>query len=70
MRRRSAPRRGRRPSADIGTLLGITAFAVAILGDITQTWGVMLAGLGYGIIEALMTALLGCASTHIVTFIA
>ena len=50
--------------------MGIKAFAVAILGGITQTWGVMLAGLGYGIIEALMTALLGCASTHIVTFIA
>ena len=55
-------------SADMGTLFGIKAFAVAILGGLTHTWGVMLAGLGYGIIEALITALLGSAYTHIVTF--
>jgi branched-chain amino acid transport system permease protein len=55
-------------SADMGTLFGIKAFAVAILGGITHTWGVMLAGLGYGIVEALITALFGSSYTHIVTF--
>ena len=40
----------------MGTLFGIKAFAVAILGGITSAWGVMLAGLAYGLIEALVTA--------------
>jgi branched-chain amino acid transport system permease protein len=55
-------------SADMGTLFGVKAFAVAILGGLTHTWGVMLAGLGYGLVEALITALLGSSYTHIVTF--
>jgi branched-chain amino acid transport system permease protein len=55
-------------SADMGTLFGIKAFAVAIVGGLTHTWGVMLAGLGYGIVEALITAVLGSSYTHIVTF--
>ena len=55
-------------SADMGTLFGIKAFAVAIVGGLTHPWGVMLAGLGYGIVEALITAVLGSAYTHIVTF--
>ena len=40
----------------MGTLFGIKAFAVAILGGITSASGVMLAGLAYGLIEALVTA--------------
>jgi len=55
-------------SADMGTLFGIKAFAVAIVGGITHTWGVMLAGLAYGIVEALITAVLGSSYTQIVTF--
>ena len=43
--------------SDMGTLFGIKAFAVAILGGITSASGVMLAGLLYGLIEALVTAL-------------
>src|SRR3954470_13241864 len=39
--------------SDMGTLFGIKAFAVAILGGITSASGVMLAGLAYGLIEAL-----------------
>ena len=52
----------------MGTLFGIKAFAVAILGGISSAWGVMLAGLIYGVIEALVTALLGSTYTQIVTF--
>lgn len=55
-------------SSDMGTLFGIKAFAVAILGGITSAWGVMLAGCCYGIIEALITALFGSPYTQIVTF--
>jgi branched-chain amino acid transport system permease protein len=55
-------------SADMGTLFGIKAFAVAILGGMTSAWGVMLAGCCYGIMEALITALFGSAYTQIVTF--
>jgi branched-chain amino acid transport system permease protein len=54
--------------SDMGTLFGIKAFAVAILGGITSAWGVMLAGLIYGLTEALVTAFLGSVYTQIVAF--
>jgi branched-chain amino acid transport system permease protein len=54
--------------SDMGTVFGLKAFAVAILGGITSAWGVMLAGLMFGVVEALTTALLGSAYTQIVTF--
>src|SRR5256714_8774558 len=55
-------------SSTMGTLFGIKAFAVAILGGIGHAWGVVLAGLIYGLTEALITALLGSIYTQIVTF--
>lgn len=55
-------------NSDMGTLFGIKAFAVAILGGITSAWGVMLAGLAYGLIEALVTAFAGSVYTQIVAF--
>jgi branched-chain amino acid transport system permease protein len=55
-------------NSEMGTLFGIKAFAVAILGGITSAWGVMLAGLLYGLIEALVTASLGSTYTQIVAF--
>jgi branched-chain amino acid transport system permease protein len=55
-------------NSDMGTLFGIKAFAVAILGGITSAWGVMLAGLIYGLIEALVTAFFGSTYTQIVVF--
>lgn len=54
--------------SDMGTLFGIKAFAVAILGGITSAWGVVLAGLAYGLIEALVTAFFGSVYTQIVAF--
>jgi branched-chain amino acid transport system permease protein len=54
--------------SDMGTLFGLKAFAVAILGGITSAWGVMLAGLLFGVVEALITALAGSAYTQILTF--
>jgi branched-chain amino acid transport system permease protein len=54
--------------SDMGTLFGIKAFAVAILGGITSASGVMLAGLIYGLIEALVTAFAGSTYTQIAAF--
>jgi branched-chain amino acid transport system permease protein len=54
--------------SDMGTLFGIKAFAVAILGGITSAWGVMLAGLVYGLLEAMVTAFFGSTYTQIVVF--
>jgi branched-chain amino acid transport system permease protein len=55
-------------SSTMGTLFGIKAFAVAILGGLGNAWGVVLAGLFYGVAEALIIALLGSTYSQIVTF--
>ena len=57
-------------TAEMGTLFGIKAFAVAIVGGIASAPGVVVAGLVYGIVEALATALIGSSSTQIVVFAA
>ena len=54
--------------SDMGTLFGLKAFAVAILGGIGSAWGVMIAGLLFGVAEGLVTALLGSAYTQLLTF--
>lgn len=54
--------------ATMGTLFGIKAFAVAILGGIMSAWGVMIAGILFGITEALVTTLFGSVYTQIVMF--
>jgi branched-chain amino acid transport system permease protein len=54
--------------SDMGTLFGLKAFAVAILGGITSAWGVMIAGLIFGTVEAMVTATLGSGYTQIITF--
>jgi branched-chain amino acid transport system permease protein len=55
---------------DMGTLFGIKAFAVAILGGLTNPWGVVIAGLVYGLVEAFATTWLGSSSTQMITFAA
>src|SRR5258706_14801321 len=54
--------------SDMGTVFGLKAFAVAILGGITSARGVMLAGLIFGLTESLITALLGSSYTQILSF--
>ena len=54
--------------SDMGTVFGLKAFAVAILGGIGSAWGVMLAGLLFGVVEAMITSLLGSTYTQILTF--
>lgn len=55
-------------SSTMGTLFGIKAFAVAILGGISNPWGVMIAGILYGVAEQTITASFGSAYTQIATF--
>ncbi|MYZ43072.1 branched-chain amino acid ABC transporter permease [Schauerella aestuarii] len=55
-------------NADMGTLFGLKAFAVAILGGITSAWGVMIAGLLFGLAEGLITVTLGSSYTQMITF--
>jgi branched-chain amino acid transport system permease protein len=55
-------------SSTMGTLFGIKAFAVAILGGMSSAWGVVLAGLIYGVAEALITTAMGSTYTQIATF--
>jgi branched-chain amino acid transport system permease protein len=55
-------------AADLGTLFGIKAFAVAILGGITSARGVVIAGFIYGLTEALVTSFVGSSYTNILAF--
>ncbi|MDM0012593.1 branched-chain amino acid ABC transporter permease [Variovorax sp. J22P168] len=55
-------------NADMGTLFGLKAFAVAILGGISSPWGVMVAGLLFGILESLIGSTLGSSYTQILSF--
>lgn len=55
-------------SAEMGTLFGLKAFAVAILGGITSASGVIIAGLLFGIVEAVVTVYVGSAFTQIISF--
>lgn len=54
--------------SDMGTLFGLKAFAVAILGGMGSAWGVMLAGLIFGVTESLITAFVGSGYTQILSF--
>jgi branched-chain amino acid transport system permease protein len=56
-------------SSTMGTLFGIKAFAVAILGGMGNAWGVVMAGLIYGVAEALITTAMGSTYTQIGTFV-
>lgn len=53
---------------DMGVVLGLKAFAVAILGGLGNAWGIVAAGLLFGMAEAAVTLSLGSGFTQIVTF--
>ena len=55
-------------SATMGTLLGLKAFAAAIIGGLGNPWGVMVAGVGYGVVESLAAGLFGGSYREIVGF--
>ena len=55
-------------SATMGTLLGLKAFATAIIGGLGSPWGIMVAGVVYGVVESLAAGLLGGSYREIVGF--
>lgn len=55
-------------SATMGTLLGLKAFAAAIIGGLGNPWGVMVAGVAYGVVESLAAGLFGGSYREIVGF--
>jgi branched-chain amino acid transport system permease protein len=55
-------------SSDMGTMFGLKAFAAAIIGGLGSAWGVMLAGLCLGLVEAFVTTMMGSVYTQIMTF--
>lgn len=54
--------------SEMGVLFGLKAFAVAILGGMTSASGILLAGLIYGVVEALTTTYFGSSFTAIAVF--
>jgi branched-chain amino acid transport system permease protein len=55
-------------SAGMGTLLGLKAFATAIIGGLTNPWGIVIAGVLYGIGESLAAGYLGGSYREIIGF--
>jgi branched-chain amino acid transport system permease protein len=55
-------------SATMGTTIGLKAFAVAIIGGIESPRGIVVAGLLYGIFEAIVAGFLGTGVREILGF--
>lgn len=55
-------------SATMGTIIGLKAFAVAIIGGIESPSGIIVAGLLYGVFESLVAGLLGTGGREILGF--
>jgi branched-chain amino acid transport system permease protein len=53
---------------DMGVVLGLKAFAVAILGGLKNPWGIMTAGVLFGVVEATSASVLGSGYTQMLTF--
>jgi branched-chain amino acid transport system permease protein len=55
-------------SASMGLTLGLKGFAVAIIGGITSAPGVVVAGLGFGVMEKFVEGYISTAAREIVGF--
>jgi len=55
-------------SATMGTIIGLKAFAVAIIGGLGSAPGILVAGLGYGLVEALVAGYASTGAREIVGF--
>jgi branched-chain amino acid transport system permease protein len=55
-------------SATMGTTIGLKAFAVAIIGGMESAGGILVAGLLYGIVEAIVAGYLGTGVREILGF--
>ncbi|MEO1619988.1 MAG: branched-chain amino acid ABC transporter permease [Cyanobacteria bacterium J06632_3] len=56
-------------SATMGTLLGVKAFATAMIGGLSNPWGVMIAGVLFGVVESVAAGTLGGSYREIVGFL-
>jgi branched-chain amino acid transport system permease protein len=52
----------------MGTIIGLKAFAVAIIGGLASSPGIVLAGLGYGLLEAVVAGYVSTGAREIVGF--
>jgi branched-chain amino acid transport system permease protein len=52
----------------MGTIIGLKAFAVAIIGGLTSAPGIVVAGLGYGLVEAFVAGYVSTGAREIVGF--
>jgi len=52
----------------MGTLIGLKAFAVAIIGGLDSAAGIVLAGLGFGLVESLVAGYISTGVREIVGF--
>jgi branched-chain amino acid transport system permease protein len=55
-------------SPTMGTLVGLKAFAVAIIGGLTSAGGILIAGFAYGLLESLVAGYLSTGAREIVGF--
>ncbi len=55
-------------AATMGTIIGLKAFAVAIIGGLTSAPGIVIAGLGYGLVESFVAGYLSTGEREIVGF--
>jgi branched-chain amino acid transport system permease protein len=55
-------------SPTMGTIIGLKAFAVAIIGGLTSAPGIVLAGLGYGLVESFVAGYVSTGAREIVGF--
>jgi branched-chain amino acid transport system permease protein len=55
-------------AATMGTIIGLKAFAVAIIGGLTSAPGIVVAGLGYGLVESLVSGYISTGVREIVGF--
>lgn len=54
--------------ATMGSVLGLKAFAVAIIGGLSSAPGIVVAGLGYGLVEAFVAGYVSTGAREIVGF--
>ena len=55
-------------SSGMGTLLGLKAFATAIIGGLNSPWGIVVAGIFYGVGESLAAGYFGGSYREIIGF--
>jgi branched-chain amino acid transport system permease protein len=55
-------------SPTMGTLVGLKAFAVAIIGGLTSAGGILMAGFAYGLLESLVAGYVSTGAREIVGF--